>query len=174
MEVVAKIYSKRIKINEKLEQISILLNKLLVVLAGLSLFLMMLLIVGNSIARKFSTPFIGTVEVVGWLAAFSTALALGYTQQLKGHVVLDLVMDRFPEKVQRTANLFISSLNVVFFSIVFYQMFLYSLELKRAGHVSESLMITSYPLVILFSIGFLGLLFSLVVDLTKIFNKGEN
>ncbi|MFD1707861.1 TRAP transporter small permease [Siminovitchia sediminis] len=174
MEVVAKSYPKRLKVTEKLEQISTLSNKFLASLAGLSLFSMMILIVINSVARKLSSPFLGTVEVVGWLAAFTTAFALGYTQQLKGNVVLDLVMNYFSKKVQWLANLLVAVINVVFFLFVFYQLFMYSLDLKSSGQVSEALMVSYYPLVALFSLGFLGLLFSLLVDLIKACNIGED
>jgi TRAP-type C4-dicarboxylate transport system permease small subunit len=173
MEAVAKIPSKRLKAVEKLAKFDMYLNNFLAIMAGISLFSMMLLIVGNSIVRKFYVPFIGTVEVVGWLAALTTAFAVGHTQRHKGHVVLDLLMEKCPVKMQAVVNIIVSFVNISFFAIVFYYLFLYSLNLKQSGLVSETLVIAYYPFVTMLSIGFFGLLFALVVDLIKDFKKGD-
>ncbi|KRF67246.1 hypothetical protein ASG99_16615 [Bacillus sp. Soil768D1] len=173
MEVVAKISSKGLELSEKLDKLNMYLNNFLAMIAGVSLFSMMFLIVGNSIVRNFSVPFIGTLEVVGWLAALTTAFALGHTQRHKGHVVLDLLMEKFSTKVQKVVSFIINIINIVFFSVVFYHLFLYSLDLKRSGQVSETLVIAYYPFVTLLAIGFLGLLFALIVDLIKDIKKGD-
>ncbi|MGE7543509.1 TRAP transporter small permease [Sporosarcina newyorkensis] len=174
MEVIAKTPSKGLELTEKLDKANVYLNNFLAVMAGISLFSMMFLIVGNSIIRNFSVPFMGTTEVVGWLAALTTAFALGHTQRYKGHVVLDLVMDRLPSVIQKLVNIIISIVNIVFFAVVFYQLFLYSLDLKRNGNVSETLVLAYYPLVTLLAIGFFGLLFALVTDLIRDLKRGSH
>ena len=96
--------TKNITAIEKLDKFNLYLNNFLATMAGISLFSMMFLIVGNSIVRKFYVPFIGTVEVVGWLAALTTAFAVGHTQRYKGHVVLDLLMEKCPLKIQAVVS----------------------------------------------------------------------
>ena len=55
MEAVAKIPSKRLKVVEKLAKFDMYLNNFLAIMAGISLFSMMFLIVGNSINGKVSS-----------------------------------------------------------------------------------------------------------------------
>lgn len=174
MEAVAKVPTKRLTVVEKLDKFDLYLNNFLATMAGISLFSMMFLIVGNSIIRKFYVPFIGTVEVVGWLAALTTAFAVGHTQRHKGHVVLDILMEKCPLKIQAVVNIIVNLINIVFFTVVFYCLFLYSLNIKESDLVSESLAIAYYPFVTMLSIGFFGLLFALVVDLIKDLKKGDS
>ena len=174
MEVVTKISPKEAEHLKILDKVNLYINNFLAVLAGISLFSMMFLIVGNSIVRQFYVPYIGTVEVVGWLAALTAAFALGHTQRDKGHVVLDLLMEKLPIKVQSVVGFIVNLINIVFFSFVFYHLFLFSLELKTNGYVSETLVIAYYPFVILLAIGFFGLIFALIVDLVQGLKKEES
>ena len=74
-------------------------NGVLAALASISLLAMMLLIVGNMFRRTVAAPFPGAFEVVGWLAAITAALALGYTQLHKGHVDIDIVTRLLGQKL---------------------------------------------------------------------------
>ena len=83
-------------------------------------------------------------------------------------------MEKCPVKMQALINIIVSFVNISFFAVVFYYLFLYSLNLKQSGLVSETLVIAYYPFVTMLSIGFFGLLFALVVDLIKELKKGDS
>ncbi|GAI39433.1 unnamed protein product, partial [marine sediment metagenome] len=64
--------------------------------AGGLLVAMMLITVVNLIMVQVDRPFVGTTEIVGFLAALVAAFALGYTQLQKGHTRVDILVLRFP------------------------------------------------------------------------------
>ncbi|MDT8860726.1 TRAP transporter small permease [Alkalihalobacillus sp. MEB130] len=158
--------------NGMIEMISLQFNKALLVLAGLCITLMMFLIVGNAIVRVFAKPFSGTVEVVGWLAAIAISFSLGYTQLQKGHVSIDLLIQKFHPVIQKGVQLIIYAASLLFFAMVGWQMIVYATSLMNAGTVSSTLRIAFYPLVYLVAIGFIGITFALLTDLIKLLKVG--
>ena len=70
-----------------LEKISALLNRGLGWAAGLTLVATMLFAVLDVVLRSFGQPVAGSYEVIGWLSAAAMALALGYAQMHRSHVL---------------------------------------------------------------------------------------
>lgn len=161
---------KLIKIFDKLNGY---LNGFLAAMAGCSLFGMMLLVVGNSISRVFYVPFVGTAEVVGWLAALTAAFSLGFTQRHKGHVEVDLLVNNFPPKIRAVIESIITLFSTVFFIFIAYQLITFGLDLQQNGRVSETLVLVYYPFVLSIALGFLGLILALGVDFFSGLRKGN-
>jgi TRAP-type C4-dicarboxylate transport system permease small subunit len=151
-----------------LEQANTKLNQLLAAVAGGALVLMMLVTVGNMILRAVYVPFGATSEVVGWLAALTTAFALGYTQLNRAHVTIDLVVERFPERWQSLAGSLMMLLSAVFFSTATWQVFLYAERLRNLGVLSETLRLPHYYLVYAVALGIACLTLALAVDFVKL------
>lgn len=133
--------------------------------SGTALIAMMLLIVANGIKRTYSTPILGTTEMVGWLAAISVSFALGYTQIHRGHVEIDLLVIKFPKALQKVLRILVSFLSLAFFSIVGWQLFQYAINLSGNNNVSQTLGIVFYPFVILSALGFVVFVLVLLKDL---------
>lgn len=134
---------------------------------------MVLLVVGNAIIRMFYNPFAATVEVVGWLTAVTVSFGLAYTQMQKGHVDIDLLVTRFPKKVQKGVQALILLLCIGFFAFLAWNLFGYALEVRSTGVVSDTLRIAYYPIIMMVSVGFFGLLFALVLDFVNLLRKGD-
>lgn len=154
--------TKRLRV---LEQIVSLINIGLAWIAGLSLVLMILLIVFNGIKRVFSAPFSGTTEVAGWLGAIAISFALGYTQLHHGHVDIDLLVQKFPKRLQKFVSIVVTLASLLFFMVVGWQLIQYGFSLMEGNNVSQTLRISFYPLVCLTSLGFFGLTLALFKDL---------
>lgn len=157
---------------QKTKQINILFNNILLTVAGFTLVSSMLLIVFNGIIRIFSTPFGAVIEVVSWGAAIATAFSLGSTQISKGHVYIDLLFKKFPKLLQQIISAILIIVSIVFFTTVIYQLFLYGLTLKESGTMSTTLGFKFYPLVMIVSFGFIGLLTTLILEFLEVFFKG--
>ena len=67
-----------------LEQITVFLNKILLIVGGIAVLALMSLATGNVVLRIFHMPFRGAYEIVSFLGAIVIAFALGYTQKSKG------------------------------------------------------------------------------------------
>ena len=95
-----------------------ILNRGLACVAGISLVTMVLVTVGEMVFRMFGKPMAGTVETIGWLAAVTTAFALGYTQIHQGHVSIDLFTRRLGPMLQVMVSMLVYLTSTVLFVIV--------------------------------------------------------
>jgi TRAP-type C4-dicarboxylate transport system permease small subunit len=150
-----------------LDRFSAMLNKGMAFFAGISLVAMMLVTVGEMVLRMFGRPMAGTIEVVAWLAAVTTALALGYTQMHQGHVSIDLFMNRFGPRLRAVLNMLVYLASTALFTLVTWHVFRHAGVLKATGSLSETMKVIVYPWVYITSLGCGGLTLMLLVDFIK-------
>lgn len=152
----------------KIKAINIKINHLLFIIAGIALITSMCLVVFNGFLRVFTKPIGGVVEIASWLAAIVTAFSLGTSQINKVHVHIDLLFNKFGRRTQKVVSVFCNLLAIGFFSMLMYQLILYALHLNQTGVLSNTMRIPFYPFVIAVSIGFIGLIITLIIQLFEI------
>jgi TRAP-type C4-dicarboxylate transport system permease small subunit len=158
------------------EKISDFLNKILVFVGSVAVLLLMAIATTNAFLR---IPFIkstwrGAYETVGFLGAIVIAFALGYTQKRKDHIVVDILTEKFPKRVNRVldgVNYFITT---IFFAIVSWQVFVWGMKISRSGEVSETLKIVFHPFIYSISFGFAVFSLTLIIDFLKNFKSKED
>jgi len=150
-----------------LDRLSLILNRGLTFVAGLFLIAMMLVTVGEMVFRMFGKPMAGTIEIIAWLAAVTTAFALGYTQIHQGHVAIDLFVNRFSRRTRAMVDMLVSLASAVLFIIITWHVFEHAGVLKRTGSLSETMKVIVYPWVYLVSLGCGGLATVLLADFVK-------
>jgi TRAP-type C4-dicarboxylate transport system permease small subunit len=152
---------------ELLERLSVILNRGLAFVSGLALIAMMLVTVGEMVFRMFGKPMAGTIEVIAWLAAVTTAFALGYTQIYQGHVSIDILVNRLAPRPRAVVNMLVNLASVALFTIITWHVFRHAGVLKHSGSLSETMKVIVYPWVYLVSLGCAGLALVLAVDFMK-------
>lgn len=150
-----------------LERVVALFNLALAVVAGVGLVVMMIATVGDMVLRSFGHPLAGGYEVIGWLAAVCTALALGYTQHHQGHVSIDLLVVRLSERPRAFIQAFVDLLATGLFGVAAWRVFKYAGTLREAGSLSETLRVIVYPWVYVVALGCAGLALALLTDFRK-------
>lgn len=150
-----------------LDRISRFLNRVLVAIAGVFLAGMILMICANILMRIFWAPVRGSFELMGFFGAVVTAFALGYTQTRKGHVSVDVLMNRFPPGTRRVLNMFNTALCTVFFGAAAWQLARWSTNLLKTGEVTETLRIVYYPFSYAVSLGLVILSMVFFTELLK-------
>ncbi|MBA4416743.1 MAG: TRAP transporter small permease [Syntrophus sp. (in: bacteria)] len=150
-----------------LDAINVFLNKILVILGGIAVMALMLLATGNVVLRIFGMPYRGAYEIVSFLGAVVIAFALGFTQKRKGHIVVDILTDHFPKKVQDVIETIADIVIMVFFGIVCWQIYIWGIKIIESREVSETLKIPFYPFVFAVATGFAMLSFTAFVDFLK-------
>jgi TRAP-type mannitol/chloroaromatic compound transport system permease small subunit len=128
---------------------------------------MVMVTVGEMVLRMFGRPMAGTVETIGWLAAVTTAFALGYTQVHQGHVSIDLFTTRLGSRSQVVVSMLVNLISAALFVIMTWNVFRYAGLLRETGSLSETMKVIVYPWVYLVSLGCAGLTLALVVDFLK-------
>ncbi|MBW2486529.1 MAG: TRAP transporter small permease [Deltaproteobacteria bacterium] len=151
-----------------LEKISHILNRFLIVLAGLFLAAMILMTCMNIFSRLFWSPFKGTYELMGYFGAMVTAFALSYTQIKKAHISVDVLVGQFSQKTQLILQGFNCLVCMVFFSIAGWQINKLARTLWQTGEVTETLRIIYYPFTYGVALGCCLLAFVLLVEFLKL------
>ena len=122
--------------------------------AGIGLVGMLTLTVGDIIGIKlaqagvpFFRPIPGGIEVVAFLGVVVTGFAIAYTQILRGHIRVEFVTMRLPQRVQGAIAAFVTLLGLVLFVLLAWQSVEYGLSLQATGTVSMTQRIPFYPFV---------------------------
>jgi len=157
-----------------LEALNKFLNYFLMVLGAISVLGLMVLATGNVVLRMVHIPFRGTYEIVSFLGACVIALALGYTQQTKSNIVVDILSEKFPPALANMLDRVVHLVLMVFFGVVAWQVYVYAMKLVESHEVSETLKVIYYPFVFCVALGFTVLAFTGLVDFLKaMFREGD-
>ncbi len=157
----------------RLASFSLRFNQFLAVIAGVVMVSVALLIVTNIIIRIFHAPIPGVGEISGWMSAITAAFALGYTQVHRGHVDMDLLVNKFPPGIRRAVQSLMLLLSMLFFGIISCRLYWYANNIRIEGALSETLAVIYYPYVYLMALGFAGLTLALLTDFIIMTFKGE-
>ncbi|MFO7728879.1 MAG: TRAP transporter small permease subunit [Desulfonatronovibrio sp.] len=142
-----------------------LLNRILLLSGAVILCLMMALATCNMVLGFLGHPIKGSYEAAGFMGALAACLALAPTQQVRGHITVDL-FDRFIlGKARQVINLISQILMACFFFLIIRQLVLLGLSLKLFGELSESLRIPFYPLIFVLALGFGALVLTLLTQM---------
>lgn len=156
---------------ELLDKINRFLNQLLIWIAGVFLVGMVALTCSNIFLRLVWVPIKGVFELMGFFGAVVTAFTLGYTQIKRGHIAVDVLVNRFSGKARSILNGINYFICMIFFAFAGWQMAAWASVLCRTGEITETLRIIYYPFVYLVSFGCLVLALVLMVDLLKLLIK---
>ena len=103
---------------DKCEKLLSKATKFLDQIAGLAIIAVMLLVVANVILRAtVGRPILGTYEFVGFLTAIIIGLALAHCAFQNGHIAVDFIMKKFPDKVKVPVDFFIHLVSLVFLAL---------------------------------------------------------
>ena len=122
---------------------------------------MTLLTCADVAGRFFRHPIFGSVEIVGYMATLAVAMALPYTDKIKAHVGVEIVVRMFSERTQTTIDLCTRILSLGLFVIVTWRMIIYAYTMQESGEVSVILEFPEY--VIIYIASFCFLIFSIII-----------
>ena len=151
---------------EGLASIRRVIQKITRFLCYIGMFLlipMMLITAGDVIGRAaWSKPIPGTVELSSYLLAIFILLGVAYTQQVKGHVRVSMLVSRLPERVGSILDVFTTLLSIFIIAILAWQGWVVGIEERT---VSDMLRVPQLPFRLLVSIAACFLCLELLIDL---------
>ena len=150
-----------------LDLISLYANKTLMFCGGIFLVGMVVLTCTNIACRIFGMPVRGTFELMGFFGAVTAAFALGYTQIKRGHIAVDILMNRFSDRARRALNFTNSLAGMLFFMMAAWQIARKAGILKNFGEVTETLGIIYYPFTFCVALGCGALSLVFLTDLIR-------
>jgi TRAP-type C4-dicarboxylate transport system permease small subunit len=136
-------------------------------IACAAVVVMMLLSTADVISRVFNKPIPGTYEIIGFLGTVIVSFALAFTSLEKGHIAVEILVEKLPERLQLAIESFNNLLGALFFGLISYQAVVYAFDIKSSGEVSLTIQMPIYPFIfgIAVGCGLLGLL--LMADFIK-------
>ncbi len=116
-------------------------------LAGAAIVAMMLLTCADVVLRLFRRPVPGTYEIVGFLGTVVIAFAMAYTSLEKGHIAVELLVEKFPRRLQSGIEAAVSLIGAALFGLLTWQSLRYGTDLRQSGEVSVTLTMPIYPFI---------------------------
>jgi TRAP-type C4-dicarboxylate transport system permease small subunit len=120
-----------------------------------ALAVMMFLMAADVVLRYFfNSPLPGAYELFEYMMAIVVSFGIVYCAQRGGHVTVDLVVDRFPKKVQAVIGSITSFFSLGLFMLITWQNLWYIKEQFGSKLTSAVLLIPVYPFIAVVAIGF--------------------
>jgi TRAP-type C4-dicarboxylate transport system permease small subunit len=113
-------------------------------------------------------PIVGTYELVALLGAVVIGFSIPLTSWFRGHIYVDFFLFRFPQKTRNAFNIATRCLGIFLFLMIGWNLIKYGLDLQRAGEVSLTLQVPSYPIVFGVGICCFAQCLVLIGDMVKI------
>lgn len=145
------------------------MNHAFIFVAGTFMVAMILITCTNIFSRLVWVPVKGTFELMGFFGAVVTAFALGYTQAKKAHISVDILVNRFPKRVQKFLNGINCVICMIFFALGGWQIVKLANTLRTSGEVTETLRIIYYPFTYGVALGCFLLSLVMLVELAELF-----
>lgn len=144
------------------------------VIASVAVITMMLLSTADVVLRLFVKPIPGAYELVGFIGTIVVSFALGFTSLEKGHIAVELLYRKLPQRTQLAIETFTNTVSFLFFGLITYQAFIYALDMRKSGEVSPTLQLPIYPFIFGMSFGFGLLCLILIAESIKSMKRTFN
>ena len=116
-------------------------------IAAAALVFMMLLTVIDVIGRFFKAPIPGTYELVAFTGGAVIALALPYTSVEKGHIAVEVLVQKFPWLARVIINAINAFVGALLFAVVSWQCLVYAGSMKASAQVSLTIKMPIHPFI---------------------------
>lgn len=150
-----------------LESIVSWVSKVCDKIAQAGLFAMLLLTTSNIVLRKFGKPIYGAYDYVCFISTIVVAFAIAHCAVKKGHTQVELLVARFPRRVQGVVDSITGILSFGIFSLITWQSIALGNDMRRAGELSMTSLEPFYPYIYAIAFGCALLCLVILVDVMK-------
>lgn len=144
------------------------------VIAGLCLALMMVVTMLDIIMRNLGSPIVGSVEIISFCGSVVIGFAIPYTSWKKAHIYVDFLLLRLTRRTRRIMEIITRCMGIALFAFIGYNFIVYGLDLIRTREVSPSFKLPYYPIPFGLSLCCFLQCLTLVADLVKTAQGGNN
>ncbi len=133
---------------------------------------MMGLTCADIVLRLFRRPILGTYEIAGFLGAVVASFAMAQTTIERGHVAVQIVVQRFSPRVQEIIYLITHLLSLLLFALLAYECVRYGNDLQASGEVSMTIQLAFFPILYGIALSAVTVCLVLLVDILLMMTKG--
>ena len=133
---------------------------------GISVLGLMMLLTAADVTLRyvFDRPIMGSFDLSEYMMAIVVAFGLAYCAVMKGHVKVELVVSRLPQRAQAIIDTITGLLGLGLFSLITWQCFMHMKLLFASGLTSTVLLIPVFPFVAMVGLGSALLTLVLLTD----------
>ena len=154
---------------KKIEEFINKVIEIFIYIAGISIFLMMLITTIDVIGRQFKRPLVGAYELVSFLSVIAIAFALAFTTKQKAHISVNIITRLLPQLFQNILNIIANILCLFFLYFLCEELYYYAVRLMEKGEVSLTLKIPFYYFIFFSSFAVLVVCLYVFLDIIKNF-----
>jgi len=136
----------------------------LLLISGLTLAFMLLFTLTDVVMRAFGKPIVGDYEIISFLGAVVVGFAIPYTTLLKGHVIVDFLIEKLPKNARDGMEVATRIIGIALFLWMGWNFVDMSLDLIKSKEVTPVFRLPYYP------ISF-GLAFCCIVQCFTLFSQ---
>jgi TRAP-type transport system small permease protein len=122
-------------------------------LARLGMVALLALVTINVIARYFFNSIQGTYDYVQLILSVAVSLAVAYTAYERGHIEIEILMERMPKRVQSVFGAIMMLISAVFFAIASWQCVRVGISMRAANETTMSIYVPFYPFLYILAFG---------------------
>jgi TRAP-type C4-dicarboxylate transport system permease small subunit len=122
-------------------------------LARLGMVALLVLVVANVIMRYFFTSIQGTYDYVGLITAVAVSLAIAFTAYERGHIEIEILTERLPQRVQSVIGSVMMLIGTIFFCIASWQSVVLGVSMKEANETTMAAYVPLYPFMYILAVG---------------------
>ena len=163
-----KPYSFYKKAVQVIDSMSMVLNAVAIVVLAAMMFLT---VADVSMRYFFNSPITGATEITEFMMALIAFLGLAYCAVKQGHLKLDFVISRFPQRIQAIIDTVCFFVGLLLCGIIAWRAFVEGIEQRRINMHSSLLEIPHFPFFWVMSAGFAVLTLVMVMEFIKYIRK---
>ncbi len=133
-------------------------------IAGITLAFMLIFTLIDVVMRLVARPIVGDYEIISFLGAVVIGFSLPYTSMLKGHVYVDILIDKLSKNAADAVTVATRVLSIALFLWIGWNFIVMSVDLVRSNEVTPVFRLPYYP------ISF-GLAFCCIVQCLTLFSQ---
>jgi TRAP-type C4-dicarboxylate transport system permease small subunit len=115
---------------------------------------MMFLTAADVILRRaINKPITGSYELIQFMMVITVSLGLSYTALHKGHVTLDIVTSKFPDRARGIVDSVVGLLGLGVAALMTWQACIYITTIQKSQLTSTVLLVPMYPFVAVAAFG---------------------
>ncbi|MFC1905323.1 TRAP transporter small permease [Chloroflexota bacterium] len=143
-------------------------------IACVAIVAMILITVVDLIGLKlFRWKFAGAIEISGLLGLIIIGFAISFTQVLRGHTVVDVLISRLSKRYQVVLASIVSLFGLIIFTLMAWQMYSFGGDLQLAGRITPLEQIPLSPFAYAMAVCCLVMSFVLLLALVRALKGGS-
>jgi TRAP-type C4-dicarboxylate transport system permease small subunit len=134
-------------------------------------FITMFITTSDVIGRYFRMPLPGAMEISELALGVMVFLGWAYTQAEKGHIAIDILFKRLPQKVQNILDIIIPLFGLTLMGLIGWRAVGFAMDCKSSHESTVDLGIPVWPFKLIIFIGAVTLCIQLIFDVIEALQK---